>query len=67
MPLYEYRCRECDIRFEVLQRLSEGSEGLTCPKCGASRPEKQLSTFAATSSSASPLTSAAGCGKGGFT
>lgn len=47
MPLYEYRCESCGHRFEVLQRMGEGADGLTCPRCGAGEPAKQLSTFAA--------------------
>ena len=52
MPLYEYRCPQCDHRFEVLQRMGEGAEGLSCPACGTEKPVKQLSTFASTGSSA---------------
>ncbi len=48
MPIYEYRCTECDHRFEILQRLGEGAEELTCPGCGVPRLEKMFSTFAAT-------------------
>ncbi|HEX2254573.1 MAG TPA: zinc ribbon domain-containing protein [Thermoanaerobaculia bacterium] len=73
MPLYEYRCDGCGHRFEVLQRMGEGGEDLLCPRCGAERPARQLSTFAAASgasaaaSGASALT-AGGCGGGsGFT
>lgn len=47
MPLYEYSCRECGHRFEVLQRMNEGSEGLDCPRCGHPEVSKQFSTFAA--------------------
>lgn len=60
MPLYEYRCRDCHHRFEVLQRLGDGPEGLICPQCGAEAPTRQLSTFATTSSSTQA--SAGGCG-----
>lgn len=52
MPLYEYRCRRCGHRFEVLQRLGEGAEGLACPRCGEVDAERQLSTFAAGASEA---------------
>ena len=33
MPIYEYQCKQCDERHEIIQRLSD--EPLThCPKCG---------------------------------
>ena len=32
MPIYEYRCPSCDIRFEVKRGFSE-STGATCPRC----------------------------------
>lgn len=47
MPLYEFTCRKCSTRFEALCRIGETGRGVTCPECGARRPEKQLSTFAA--------------------
>ncbi|HYO13912.1 MAG TPA: zinc ribbon domain-containing protein [Thermoanaerobaculia bacterium] len=66
MPLYEYRCRECGNRFEVLQRLGQGAEGLACPKCGAQQLEKQYSTFASAGGTAQGGSAAGGCGPGGF-
>ena len=47
MPLYEYRCRGCGERFEVLQRLGASGDDVLCPRCGEERPERVLSTFAA--------------------
>ena len=47
MPLYEYGCHACGRRFEQLQALGAGSEGVRCPECGAETVERQLSTFAA--------------------
>lgn len=69
MPLYEYRCRECGHRFEILQRLGQGAEGLECPHCGAPGVEKQFSTFAASGgvSSRGAHPTGGGCGPGGFT
>ena len=49
MPLYEYRCGECQASFEILQRMGEGASGLTCPACGSAELAKQFSTFAAKS------------------
>jgi putative FmdB family regulatory protein len=33
MPLYEYRCRQCERLFDRLERASEPKDG-TCPDCG---------------------------------
>ncbi|HEX4953880.1 MAG TPA: zinc ribbon domain-containing protein [Thermoanaerobaculia bacterium] len=64
MPVYEYRCRACGHRFEILQRMGEGGEGLECPRCSEPAPEKQLSSFAARSTSGISASSgtAPGCG-----
>jgi putative FmdB family regulatory protein len=45
MPMYEYECRNCKERFEVLQKMGEGNEGLCCPKCNSDNPEKIFSAF----------------------
>ena len=39
MPLYEYECRECGHRVEVIQRFSDAPLA-TCEKCGG--PVKKL-------------------------
>ncbi len=48
MPLYEFACVDCKSQAELLIR---GGESPTCPTCGSSRLEKQLSVVAAHSSS----------------
>jgi putative FmdB family regulatory protein len=40
MPVYEYHCRDCDARFEVLVRTGETP---TCPHCGSASLRKLLS------------------------
>ena len=40
MPIYEYRCRNCDATFESLVR---GGDVVTCPHCGGSALDKLLS------------------------
>ena len=69
MPLYEYSCSDCGHRFEVLQRMGEGSEGLKCPNCASAGVSKQLSTFAPSSGNGSGETARAqpGCGPSGYT
>ena len=68
MPLYEYRCRGCGERFEVLQRLGASGDDVLCPRCGEERPERLLSTFAAggarEASSSSACDAGAACCRG---
>ena len=33
MPLYEYRCQDCGLRFERIEKASDLKDG-TCPACG---------------------------------
>lgn len=33
MPMYEYRCKKCEHKFEKLLRHSEREEPQACPKC----------------------------------
>ena len=67
MPLYEYHCAGCDSRFEVLQRVGEGSEGLECPSCGTTDVEKEYSTFAGSSGAGMSLGGGGCAPRGGFT
>lgn len=67
MPLYEYRCPRCGHRFEVLQKIGQGAEGLLCPSCGAEKVEKQFSTFASAGSGSPSASAGVACGPGGFT
>ena len=46
MPIYEYKCASCGHRFDVLQRIGADGSDLSCPNCGAQKPEKMLSAFA---------------------
>jgi putative FmdB family regulatory protein len=46
MPLFEYGCPACGLRFEALVR---GDATPPCPECGATSPTKLLSSFAVNS------------------
>jgi len=66
MPIYEYQCKKCGKEFEVIQKMNEGGEALTCPSCGQKGPEKVMSCcFSSTKGSefASPAP-ASSCGGG---
>ena len=45
MPMYEYVCMKCEEHFEELVR---ADAQVACPRCGAEKVAKQLSTFAMT-------------------
>lgn len=64
MPIYEYKCTSCGHRFDVLQRMNEDGTNLTCPHCGASRPEKMISTCASAGIANSGASSGRGCSSG---
>ncbi|MFM7253305.1 MAG: FmdB family zinc ribbon protein [Ilumatobacteraceae bacterium] len=66
MPLYEFRCRDCDDTFEVRRPMSEASEPATCP-LGHPGAVRLLSVFASTgaapaASAPAPMPRAGGCG-----
>lgn len=47
MPIYEYKCRECDLVFEVLKRSTRSEETVElCPGCGSEGTDKLFSSFA---------------------
>ncbi len=43
MPIYEYRCTDCERNFEAIVTASKSP---ACPACGGRRLEKRLSVFA---------------------
>ena len=53
MPIYEYECRKCKERFEVLQGINEDTTALQCPICKADKPKRLLSGFHSTSGKSS--------------
>ena len=60
VPLFEYACRACGHRFELLTRAGQKP---ACKDCGSEDLEKQLSVFAVSASSAASSLQASGpCG-----
>jgi len=43
MPIFEYRCEDCDHHFEAIVYNGKSPH---CPSCAGERLEKQLSVFA---------------------
>jgi len=46
VPLYEYRCAECEHEFETLVPAGRADQA-TCPSCGTGEVRRLLSLFAA--------------------
>jgi putative FmdB family regulatory protein len=72
MPIYEYRCVNCDRSFEAFVRPGDG--GARCPACHGSKLTREMSTFAAragngnaASAVASAMANSGTSSSGGFT
>jgi len=68
VPLYEYRCRTCDERFEARRAMADADDPVACPH-GHTATVRLLAAFAATGRAGSgpapgPVPAAGGCGAG---
>ncbi len=51
MPVYEYRCRQCNRKFTVTMSIAEyEKKKVKCPKCGSRKVEQQPAAFYAVTS-----------------
>ncbi len=46
MPVYEFRCLDCQKKFSDLVGMTADSSDSKCPSCGSSRNTKLVSRFA---------------------
>jgi putative FmdB family regulatory protein len=60
MPIYEYRCLDCQGAFELIRPIKEADSNLNCPFCQGTNTKRQLSLFNASSDGQS-ITSGGGC------
>jgi putative FmdB family regulatory protein len=37
VPIYEYRCKQCEQKFELMRRLAKRDSVAACPNCGSKR------------------------------
>lgn len=56
MPIYEFLCKPCNDRFEVLTTISRAAE-TKCPKCGSGKITRLMSTFSAQFTGSNPSSS----------
>ncbi len=48
MPIYEYYCKDCRDKFELLTTYTESEVDIECSKCHGSNVRKLFSVFART-------------------
>ncbi len=48
MPIYEYKCPQCDVKFEKMRPFSQSDAEALCPSCGVGG-KRLVSMFAAIS------------------
>jgi len=63
MPIYEYVCKQCKNKFELMRPFSKSTELADCPACKA-KAERVLSRFACFTASESGDYAPAGGGGG---
>lgn len=45
MPIYEYRCKECNKKFSRLVGMLQMDDPMECPQCGATDAQRLISRF----------------------
>ena len=45
MPIFEYKCSECNTKFEVLHKSTAKKGDVSCPKCNSINNKKLFSSF----------------------
>jgi putative FmdB family regulatory protein len=61
MPIYEYKCNDCDVEFELLTTTSRQDEKVHCSKCNSENVTKLISVGVPLSGTGVSL-NATGCG-----
>jgi len=60
MALYEYKCFDCEERFELMRSMSAADEPAECPECGGAESRRLISSFASVTPGPSTLSSSSG-------
>ncbi len=63
MPIYEYVCRDCNSRFEVIRPMKEADQPQHCKKCQSEHIDRMISVFVA--KSGGQTITGGGCSCGG--
>jgi putative FmdB family regulatory protein len=68
MPIYEYICKDCGNRFEILRSIKDADAMIPCKSCQSNQTQRALSVFFAQSGTkiiaGGNTSSCAGCSSG---
>lgn len=45
MPIYEYICKDCGTRFEMLRSIKDADVNIPCKSCQSNQTQRALSVF----------------------
>jgi putative FmdB family regulatory protein len=62
MPLYEYKCKDCEASFDALRAMSQADAPIACPKCGSEHTGRMISLFSAIGGNGVIAGAGASCG-----
>lgn len=62
MPLYEYKCSDCETRFDALRSMADADAPIACPKCTSGNTRRAISLFAAIGSEGIIAGAGSSCG-----
>ncbi|HEU20210.1 MAG TPA: zinc ribbon domain-containing protein [Deltaproteobacteria bacterium] len=61
MPIYEYKCKNCDHEFEMIVFSGSDDKDIECPECGKKKAEKMISKTARSGGGCADSCSATSC------
>jgi putative FmdB family regulatory protein len=62
MPLYEYKCSDCETCFDALRAMAKADAPIACPKCDSENTGRMISLFSAIGSEGVIAGAGASCG-----
>jgi putative FmdB family regulatory protein len=64
MPIFEYKCQDCNTKFEVLHKSSTHLSDVFCPNCKSANSKKLFSKFNASMNESSDSSYNDSCASG---
>lgn len=62
MPLYQYKCSDCNNEFEELRRRDEAEAAIECPKCKGMNTKRKMPTSISGGTSSGGSSHSSSCG-----